>query len=71
MCNCLALTQEALKEHNTCLVTTMQFNPKSGKMRSLPQLATEKMDKKSRKKPITVIPAYCPICGEKYPEKIE
>ena len=71
MCKCLELTQEALKEHNTRLVTTMQFDPKRGKMRSLPQLMTEKLDKKSRKKPITVVPTYCPICGEKYPEKIE
>jgi len=70
MCDCLEKTQEALEDYNTRIVTTMQMDFERGRMRSLPLLAVEKIDKKKRKKPITVVPTYCPICGKKYPEKV-
>lgn len=68
MCNCIEITNKALveKDLNTQLSIAFSLKPE------VPHkviIATEKIDQKNRKKPITLIPSFCPFCGKKYEEK--
>lgn len=66
MCDCMTNVNEALKERNTRLSTSFILTKNLGGMDCLPMIATEKLDKQSRKRPQAVIPTYCPFCGEQY-----
>ena len=66
MCNCITQVNEQLKEHNTRVVYTLPlFNPDAPRRVFL---QTEKLDSKSRKKPMGLQASYCPFCGAKYVE---
>lgn len=69
MCKCLALTQAALKEHNTEIVVCFLL-PIGKRKRSLtiPTIATQKIETRKRGKAKTVVASFCPFCGEKYPD---
>lgn len=60
MCGCISDVNNLLREHNTCLVTTMFRQPETVVIR------TDKIQSKVRKGPVTMLAAYCPFCGEKY-----
>jgi len=62
MCSCISEMDNVLREHNTCLVTTLFRNPQVVAVR------TDKINTRVRKGPATVIASFCPFCGEKYPE---
>jgi hypothetical protein len=64
MCNCIEMTNIALKEHGLQLTLAFVFEP--GKIRATMYIDTEKFDKKARKvKPYKIMVSYCPFCGEK------
>lgn len=60
MCSCISEMNNMLREHNTCLVTTMFRQPEVVAVR------TDKINSKARKGAATVIASFCPFCGEKY-----
>jgi hypothetical protein len=60
MCGCISDVNNLLREHNTCLVTTMFRQPETVAIR------TDKIQSKVRKGPMIMLAAYCPFCGEKY-----
>ena len=61
MCNCIDLVNEQHKDKNTKLVTTIPWYANTP-LRII--LMTEKVDDKNRKKPISLMGAYCPFCGK-------
>ena len=66
MCDCIKQVNEQLKGYNTRVVYTLPlFNPESPKRVFL---QTEKLDTKSRVKPMGLQASYCPFCGTKYVE---
>jgi hypothetical protein len=62
MCGCISDCDNRLREHNTCLVTTLFSRPERVAIR------TDKIVSKTRKGPVTLIASFCPFCGEKYPQ---
>lgn len=60
MCGCISEMDNLLREHNTCLVTTMFRKPDAVAIR------TDKVNTRQRGGPATVLATFCPFCGEKY-----
>lgn len=74
MCNCIAKINDLLKEQgNTELDIPVTFSIKNFSERGLSadrvRIATRKRDTHKREQAKALIPAYCPFCGEEYPEK--
>ena len=67
MCDCIMLTNKALKEHNTRL--NVPFILSGAQPRVL--VSTMKHNAKSRVKPILLHATYCPFCGKKYDDADE
>lgn len=69
-CGCLSKVNAALKKkgENTRVDSVLIFAVGTGLSVSIPRLATIKAEK-SRKRMRTIVPAYCPFCGKKYPER--
>lgn len=67
MCTCMTKVNESLKEHNTRLATSFVITKDLRGMDCLPLLQVAKIETRSRKRPMNVIPTFCPFCGEKYP----
>jgi hypothetical protein len=61
-CTCIDKFNKELvaQGHNTQVISTL-FTGKCA-------LAVEKVDTKNRKKPLTVLANFCPLCGMKYPD---
>lgn len=66
MCGCMKRINENLKERNTKLSTGFCLSKDLGSADLLLIIQTEKLDKRSRVKPVTVIPTFCPFCAERY-----
>jgi hypothetical protein len=65
MCNCIAMTNEALKARGLQLATKIQFSMQNGSMSTILPVPVEKIDPKDRKtKLVTLTASYCPFCGE-------
>lgn len=68
-CTCIEQCNTQLEEQgeNTAIDVPLRINFCSGKSYP-PQccIAVVKRDPKNRKKPITLLAAYCPMCGRKY-----
>lgn len=65
MCDCVATTDAAMKEHNTAIVV-----PLLGPARCL--VETYRIEKRrDGKRPVHLFANYCPFCGEKYPKEDE
>jgi hypothetical protein len=60
MCDCITQVNEQLKPSNTELDLAVIFMD----LKSRFKIATKKIDTKVRRGPATLIPTYCPICGE-------
>lgn len=54
---CFKTVNKKLREQNTMLVANL-LNPNHV------FIETQKIDKKKRKKPASVMASYCPFCGE-------
>ena len=66
MCDCIKLSNDALKERGLELDTRISFSVTTGAMKVVLPIQTKKLDPKNRKAQITFIAAnYCPFCGEK------
>lgn len=59
MCDCAQMVNDKLADQNAKLAMMVLPSEK-------PLLQTEKVDPQKRGKVPTVIPAFCPFCGEKY-----
>lgn len=66
MCDCMTDVDSSLKDRNTRLSASFCLTKDLGGMDVLPIIKTEKLDMGSRTKPVTIVPTYCPFCGEKY-----
>lgn len=64
MCECIERVNKGLAEHNTCLSQVTMVNFKTGGARQSLTIGTEKIESK-RGKPKTVLPSFCPFCGER------
>ena len=62
MCNCIDLVNQKLQDKNTKLGFT--FPLFGGPTRV--DLVTVKLDPQVRIKPVTMLPTYCPFCGQPY-----
>lgn len=70
-CTCMTAINDHLKLHNTRLSTSFTFTRDLAGMDVLPMIMVEKIDTKQRKRPMNVVPTFCPFCGAKYPRKGE
>ena len=70
MCNCISEINEELisKDRNTKIKTPLLLNSDMSSQGSRAQIVTEKINTKSKKKPVAVFASYCPFCGESYTE---
>lgn len=66
MCDCVKNINEKLIEHNTRISMSFTITRDLSTMGSALTVPTEKIDKKNRKKPMTMIASYCPFCGKKW-----
>jgi len=69
MCNCITVANKALREHNTAIHLVDTINMKTGNFERRMSVPTARIDAKKRKRPMKVFATYCPMCGEKYPER--
>ncbi|MET4341995.1 hypothetical protein [Bradyrhizobium sp. RT9a] len=67
MCECLTKVNTSLRDRNTKLATGFIFTRDLAGMDCLPLVAVEKVDTRKRGRATSVIPTFCPFCGEKYP----
>lgn len=67
MCNCIEITELALAELNTRIVSSLIFNWETNAFAVCILIPTEKANNKIRQGPVKLLATYCPICGEKYP----
>lgn len=69
-CDCISEMDELLAEHNTRLAVQFLFRERGSVAR--PVVASERVQTgRGTKKPVTVVPNFCPFCGLKYPSKRE
>lgn len=64
MCDCVQRVNESLKQHNTVLTELTMVNLATGAGRQSLQIATQRL-KGGRTKVYTVVPSFCPFCGER------
>jgi len=67
MCECIQRANEMFKEHNMRIVTPMTIDDKR-RLGPLPKatILTERLDKKKRGNPMSLVATFCPFCGVKY-----
>lgn len=70
-CTCMLAINDHLRSHNTKLAVSFMLTGDRSGMDVLPMIMVEKIDPKQRKKPMNVVPTFCPFCGTKYPRKGE
>lgn len=71
MCNCISEVEAKLKEtgRNTKLDIPVTFSLTGKLSADRVNVATCKRDDKKREKPLRLFAAFCPFCGEAYPDK--
>jgi len=68
ICNCIVEVNKHLEEmgKNTQLDIPITWNGAGKVQADRISIMTRKADDTKREKPIEIIPAYCPFCGERY-----
>lgn len=68
MCECITQTNEALEKQglNTMINTPIMWNKKGIVETPRVLIETVKRDPSKREKPINLLAAYCPFCGQPY-----
>lgn len=64
MCDCIERTDALLADRNTRLVVFLSLAGKPTR----PMIATEVREKKRGAGCVTLMPTFCPFCGERYEE---
>ncbi len=68
MCKCIEQLQKDLAHYNTKIGEVHFFNGKPPRI----ELTTYQIEKgRGKQKAVRFIALYCPLCGEKYPDKPE
>lgn len=67
ICDCIDLTNAALKAHNTELGIAFEFSRKTGECSATVGIETEIIEKKRGAKAKRVLAKFCPFCGAPYP----
>lgn len=65
-CNCIDLTNEALRPHNTHLGLAFQISRNTGGISTTIGIETELIEKKRGAKPMRILASFCPFCGTAY-----
>jgi hypothetical protein len=68
MCECVKKVDEQLAPKNARIGMAMGISPDMNQLTSRLLVATEKIDKKSRKPVPFVVATFCPFCGVKWGE---
>ena len=63
ICECIDKINEQLKERNTEISTAFSFSDDMSKMDGVILVATHKIDRSKRGKPILANANFCPFCG--------
>lgn len=67
-CDCIALFNKKLAEHNSRIVEGIAFDMQANTGRAYPVIQCEKINPRNRDK-MSVIPTFCPFCGTAYAAK--
>lgn len=65
-CDCIALTNEALKEHNCQLDLAFEIDRETGVIQTTVACHTVLLEKKRGAKALNILASFCPFCGAKY-----
>ena len=68
-CDCIKLTNEALKAHNAKLDVTWELDRETGAVAEKIAIGTSLIEKKRGARPMQMIANYCAVCGARYPTK--
>jgi len=66
MCECREKVNKLLAEHNATLHEVSVINMKTGKVRQSIAIQTERLYREKKYKKQTMIPTFCPFCGDRY-----
>lgn len=66
MCDCRAAVNQRLEVSNAKIAYGFTFDAHAGMKLSTPMIVLEKIDKKKRGTPPTLLATCCPFCGERY-----
>ncbi len=69
MCDCFTKVNRLLREHNTAIDLVNVISMKTGNFERVMCVPTTRIDTKKRKGPLRVFASFCPMCGEKYPNR--
>ena len=67
-CNCKEQMNKLLEQYNTRLVIRVTLNQETGVMEAYPVIDTELITAARSAKPVSVLPSFCPFCGQTYKE---
>lgn len=65
-CNCIDLTNEALREHNCELSLAFEIDRQTGVIQTTVALHTTLLEKKRGARALNILASFCPFCGARY-----
>jgi hypothetical protein len=68
MCDCIKRINEYLEPKNTQVTPTIAVSGNTFQFLGV-RIETQKIDTSKRGKPVSLIAAYCPFCGQKYEQE--
>lgn len=69
MCNCVSMVNRELVKHNTEISMVDTISMVTGQFERRMAVPTQRINTRKRGTPMKVFATFCPMCGEKYPER--